>query len=350
MHLERLPIEYFPESMFRPGTQMFPMRMAFVFVNGGMGDYATWLQPILWLATEAKWLKGTLVCPIYLREVAEYFLKPLGWPVVTYTDMPPEMGDVPFRGPVILNQESLNATGGHLSTCGWVYFTNKEKAPPGWDSYPQFKQEDLDGVALPEEGASLKPCTYAVLTTGQTTNSRRVPGIYWNPIIDHVRSKGLTPVFLGKSVVETGNASNIHTKFDKAIRYDLGVNLIDQTSLMQAASIMSRAAVVIGHDNGLLHIAGCTNDVPIVFGYNIASPEHREPKRPHLKNNGVFNVVVSRKELACIHCQSTFNFVIGLNFRDCMYSDNKCIDILFENNGAKWKTQIDNALSVSGQK
>lgn len=344
LKFERLPIEYFPETMFRPKTQMFSSRMAFVFVNGGMGDYATWLQPIRWLATETTWLKGTLVCPVYLKEMAEYFLKPLGWPVITYKDIPPNMGDVPFRGPVELQRESLNATGAHLSTCGWVYFTNKEKAPEGWDSYPQFKQEDLDKIVLPEAAQDLKWGEYVVVTTGKTTPSREVPGKYWNPIIEHIRSKGLKPVFLGKSVVETGNASNIHTKFDQAIQYDRGLNLIDKTSLMQAAAIMSRAACVVGHDNGLLHIAGCTPTVPIVFGYNLASPNHREPKRPHLKNNGCYNVNLTSKELACNFCQSNFNFLIGYNFRHCFYSDLACIHKLFENNGMRWIMKIDQAL------
>lgn len=344
---ERLPIEYYPETMFRPRTQMFPMRMSFVFVNGGMGDYLTWLQPIRWLASEATWLKGSLVCPVYLKEVAEYFLKPYGWPVITFKDIPPSMNDQPFRGPVELERESLNATGAHLSTCGWVYFCNKEKAPPGWDSYPQFLQSDLDAIELPEAAHGLTPHKYAVLTTGQTTDSRKVPGKYWNPIIEHVLSRGLTPVFMGKSVVETGNASNIHTRFDTAVWYDLGLDLRDKTSLMQAASIMSRAACVIGHDNGLLHLAGCTPTVPIVFGYNIASPEHREPKRPHLvAGNGVFNVALSREELACIHCQSNANFLIGYNFRQCLYSDLACIHKLFENNGERWKKQIDAALEA----
>ena len=343
---ERLPVEYFPETMFRPGTQMFRTKMACVFVNGGAGDYFTWLQAVRWLASEAKWIQGSLICPVYLKEIAEYFLKPYGWPVVTFKDIPPSMNDQLFRGPVVLDRESLNATGGHLSNCGWVYFCNKDKAPEGWDSYPQFKQEDLDAVPLPNnEAYGLEPGTYAIMTTGQTTDSRKVPGKYWNPIIEHVIARGLTPVFLGKSVVETGNASNIHTKFDAAIRYDLGLDLRDKTTLMQAAAIMSRAAVVVGHDNGLLHLAGCTPTVPIVFSYNIASPEHREPKRPHLKRNGVFNVTVSREELACINCQSNMNFFIGFNFRNCMYSDLKCVHLLFANSGERYKKAIDEALT-----
>lgn len=345
MQYERLPTKYYPEWGFRPGTPMFPLVMNFVLLNGGMGDYITWMQPIRWLADQATWIKGTLICPTYFRELAEHWLKPYPeWSFKDYNEVKdiPKVDDTPFRGPLMLQTESLNATGAHLITCGWVYFTNKEKAPTGWDHYPPLRQPELDALPLPPEAAALATGRYAVLTTGITTNSRRVPSKAWNPIIEYVKSKGLYPVFLGKSVVETGNAKNIHTEFDQTLSTDGGLDLRDKTTLMQAASIMSRAAVVIGHDNGLLHLAGCTS-VPIVFGYNLASPEHREPRRDIGK---VYNVTLTDAELACNHCQSKTNFVIGYNFRECFYGDTLCMKMLFDNEGARWKKQIDLALEA----
>lgn len=351
---EQVKAQYYPDWGFRPRTQMFPLEMNFIFLNGGGGDYITWLQPIRWLADQATWINGTLVCPIYFKELAEYFLKDFPhWKIADYKEIKdiPNADNIPFRGPVILQNESLNATGAHLATCGWVYFTNKERAPEGnspkvpegWNSYPQFKQDYLDGIELPDEAKVLESHKYAVITTGITTPSRHVPGKYWNPIIEYVIARGLIPVFLGKAVVETGNAKNIHTQWDPETRIDLGLDLRNKTTLTQAAAIMSRAAVVIGHDNGLLHLAGCT-EVPIVFGYNLASPAHREPLRPAGK---VYNVVLTTKELVCNFCQSRTNFVIGYNFRQCFYGDNKCIDLLFGNAAEKWKTQIDLALAGS---
>ena len=341
---ETLKQQFYPERVgFRPNTTMFPVRLNFLFMNGGMGDYITWMQAIRWLMSEATWIHGLVIGPVYFKEVAEYWIKDYpNWKFHSYTDVNniPDMNNTPFRGPVELARESLNATGAHLSTCGWVYFTNKECAPDGWDWYPPFKQADLDKIELPAEASVLKPKTYAVVTTGKTTNSREVPSGGWNPIIEHVKSKGLTPVFLGKSVVETGNPKNIHTRWDAQTKHD-GLDLRDKTSLMQAAAIMSRAAVVIGHDNGLLHLAGCT-EVPIVFGYNIALPKHREPKRPVGK---VYNVLLAPGELACYGCQSNTNFVIGYNFRECFYKDLKCQQMLFEKDGWRWKAKIDQALA-----
>lgn len=342
---EDVPKQYYPSWAFRPNTPCFPINMNFILLNGGMGDYICWMKPIIWLASQATWIKGTLVCPTYFMELAEHWLTPYPeWKFKDYNDLKdmPNADDTPFRGPVVLQQESLNATGAHLLTCGWVYFTNKEKAPEGWDSYPALDQAKLDVLELPAGAQALEPGKYVVITTGVTTNSRRVPGKYWNYVIDHVKKLGFTPVFLGKSVVTTGNQKNIHTDFDRDIDFSGGVDLRNNTSLVQAASIMSRAAVVIGHDNGLLHLAGCT-DVPIVFGYNLASPEHREPRRP---SGRVYNVSLTDKELACNHCQSKTNFVIGYNFRECFYGDNKCIDMLFEDEAKRWKVQINKALGL----
>lgn len=340
---ESVPMQNYPAWGFRPQTPMLPLEMNFIFLNGGFGDYFTWLTPIQWLASEATWIKGHLIVPNYLKEIAEYFLKPFPtWDYHAYNDLGqiPKVDQMPFRGPVDLQRESLNATGAHLSTCGWVYFTNKERAPAGWEHYPHFEQADLDALELPPEARELKPHKYAVVTTGMTTNSRKAPPGAWNPIIDYIRERGLTPVFLGKSVMDTGNARNIHTAFGGEIDYTKGVDLRDKTSLMQAASVISRSAFVIGHDNGLLHLAGGT-DAPIIFGYNIASPEHREPSR---KVGRTYNVVLTHEELACNFCQSLTNFVIGYNFRECFYGDRKCMSMLFEDNGARWKAQIDRCM------
>lgn len=345
---EQLKTQYYPERVgFRPKTVCFPTDLNFLFMNGGCGDYLTWMQPIIWLASEATWIRGTLIVPKYFHELAEYWLKPFSeWRLADYTSTEKfeNLQNTPFRGPVDLNRESLNATGAHLSTCGWVYFTNKECAPDGWDLYPQFKQADLDALELPVEAKGLVSKQYAVITTGQTTNSRKSPPGAWNPIIEYVKSHGLTPVFLGKGVVETGNPRNIHTTWEQTTNHNAGVDLRDKTSLLQAASIMSRAAVVIGHDNGLLHLAGCT-EVPIIFGYNLASPKHREPKRLVGKT---YNVFLTKDELACTMCQSNTNFVIGYNFRECFYGDLKCMTMLFENEGARWKKAIDQVLVDRG--
>lgn len=343
---EYVKTEYYPEWGFRPGVPMYPMKMNFIFLNGGMGDYICWMRSIQWLMEKCTWIHGTLIAPDYFAEFANYWMKDFpNWRYMLYhkTKENPEVDQTPYRGPLDLQTQALNATGAHLLTCGWVYFTNKEKAPVGWDDYPSFKSTDLMKVPLPATARILEGKRFVIMITGTTTPSRTIPGKYWNPIIEYVREKGLIPVFLGKAKTITGNPRNIHTKWDSEIRFDLGVDMREQTTLMQAASLMNYAKLVIGHDSGLLHLAGCT-DTPIVFGYNIAAPEHRKPRR---KSGKVYDVFVPESELACTFCQSRTNFVIGYNFQKCFYGDTKCIDMLFADSGARWKRQIDLALEES---
>lgn len=339
---EIIPQRHYPEWGFRPGVPCYPMKMNFIFLNGGAGDYIAWAQAIRWLASECTWIQGNLIHPTYFNELAEYWLEPFPeWNHHGYTELKdvPNLDKLPFRGIIDMSTAVLNATGAHLFTCGWVYYCNKESAPEGWNHYAPIHDEDLDKIASPVELNGLTD--YVVITTGVTTESRRVPPQYWNYVINYVRKQGMTPVFLGRSTVETGNARNIHTEFGKELRLDLGINLINRTSLMQAAAIISRSKGIIGHDNGLLHLAGCTK-APIVFGYNLASPKHREPLR---YAGHTYNVTLTNEELACNHCQSRTNFLIGQNFRKCFYGDNKCIDMLFENEAERWKRQIDKALN-----
>lgn len=344
MKFETLKTHHYPvEVGFRPNTPCFPMKLNFLFMNGGMGDYICWMPAIKWLAEKCTWIEGNLIVPVYFKELADYWLK--NYPTWRYADYKsmqdiPRFQEIPFRGPVDLSRESLNATGAHLTTCGWVYFTNRDGPDIGYEHYLPIAQSFLDKLELPEGARALNPGKYVVIAGGMTTNSRRAPKGAWNPVVEWIKAKGLTPVFIGKGLVETGNTHNMRSDWDPSLRVDLGIDLRDKTTLMQATSIMSRAAAVVGHDNGLLHLAACT-DVPIVFGYNIASPKHREPSRP---TGRIYNVVLTREELACNFCQSNTNFVIGYNFRECFYKDTKCMTMLFDGGAKRWIDQLAKAI------
>lgn len=335
---KKMVMEY-PTWGFRPGTPCLPTPINFLFVNGGLGDYLTWIQAILWLIKNATWVEGRLLGPDYFQEIAEYFLEGSGWPYWKYEKLKDQtQNGIPTRGPLKLEYESLNATGAHLIDCGFAYYCCQNPIPAGWNSYPRF-----DRARLPKLPDILsKVCKkYAVITTGQTSPSRRVKPEYWNAIIDHVIAKGFTPVFLGKAEVPTGNGGPIKTTYSDKVNYAKGIDLRDKTTLLEAASILNSASFVVGHDNGLLHLAGCT-DTPIIFGYNLASPAHRRPRR----NSGrVYDVTLSHADLACNHCQSKTNFVIGFVFHTCFYGDNLCLDLLFEKEGWRWKEQIDRCVA-----
>ncbi len=343
----------YPEWGFRPGIPVVPRPINFVFINGGMGDYICWMQAILWLVAHATWVQGRVVVPDYFIPLAEYWLKGTDWKVWGYEVLKDAaQNDIPVRGPINLVHESLNATGAHLLDCGFAYYACQNPPPEGWNHYPKFKQNGpLDSERFPALAALHSK--YCVITTGKTSPSRHVPGGYWNYVIDHVIERGFTPVFLGASEMRINSGqkliNDVRTKFDTEVNYERGIDLRDKTTLLEAAAILDRAAFVVGHDNGLLHLAGCT-ETPIVFGYNVAAPIHRRPRR---LIGRTYDVTLTQKDINCIHCQSRTNFVIGFVFHECFYKtagkvhgfrENECIDLLFANEAARWKSAINQCI------
>jgi ADP-heptose:LPS heptosyltransferase len=96
----------------------------------------------------------------------------------------------------------------------------------------------------------------------------------------------------------------------------------EKTTLIEAGNIIAGAQVICGLDNGLLHLAGCT-DTPIVAAYTTVRPEHRLPYRHGSLGSGCY-VVEPDEDLACRFCQSNMDFEFTHDFRDCFYKDFKC--------------------------
>ncbi len=183
------------------------------------------------------------------------------------------------------------------------------------------------------------PDQYAVLACGHTWDNRVFHGKTANQISDYLLEKGITPVFLGKKNMPK-NAKISWTGIDRS----KGIDLLSEgnehkTTLLEASVIMRHARMVIGVDQGLHHLAGCSGDVPIVVGYTITEPETRMP----IRNNSYMNVfpVTPGPELECRFCMS--NMDIPHNFEHCLYGDNKCTSML---TFSKFKKAIDKALEV----
>jgi ADP-heptose:LPS heptosyltransferase len=165
------------------------------------------------------------------------------------------------------------------------------------------------------------PKKYVVLTTGYTVGVREFKADSVNKIISFVKSKGYTPVFLGSEKTATGAKHVIKGVFDDKVTYHSGLKLINQTTLLEAAKIMQGAKAVVGVDNGLLHVAGCT-DTNIVAGYTTVAPQFRAPYRA---TNGVWMAVVPEESLACRFCQSNTNFLYGVDYTKCFEKDLLCV-------------------------
>lgn len=317
----------------REGTVINRIPHNFTLTQGGMGDYICWTIAFQWLAKNAPWIDGRIFAPQYFIEFVRHFFDDIEtWKVFLIDDFQKfaEPGSL-IRGPNDQQPQLINAVGASLIDIGFAYFANLCPAPEGIH-YPELK---IDEAYLPKQLRG-KEGKYAVFTPGGTTLARLVRARHINPLIAHAREQGLTPVFLGKH-----HLADVHRSyFDDDIDYASGIDLREKTTLLQAAAVMKYAAYSLGLDNGLLHLASCT-DASVVFGYNIAHPSQRRPIR---RQGRTEEILLTQKELACIHCQTNVKLLCYHNFKNCIYDDFKCIDVLFENNGARWKAATERIL------
>jgi ADP-heptose:LPS heptosyltransferase len=241
--------------------------------------------------------------------------------------------DIHING-VNTSRQFLTVLGAHPVDVGFAWFAGSTPAP---------KDGLLPVLDYPRD--RLKPEVkalgrYAVLPVGNVQESRKVVGRHLNPIILYLKILGIEPVFLGKRDPVT--AGKVSTTFADDILYQEGLDLREQTTVKEAACIMQHAEFTLGLDTGLLHLAALMKDSKVIFGYNITSIEHREPRRNHGRH---VNVTLPTDELKCIGCQSKLKQVAGHTFDKCIYLDNACVDLLFKDEAKRWRDAIDQILA-----
>lgn len=284
---------------------IFPsIEINFVITDGGIGDYVCYLSSLKYVAEKYPHVRGYLYVPKYFKDLAHNVLSHHKHWVINTRDKFTEK--IARSRPLMAPQrEPISALGAHPLDLGFIYFVNS-MPPPEANFYPELTFHESSSFDAGSE--------YAVLTPGATDENRAMRSKSFNAIKNFFIKKNIKPVFLGSSKVGDRNIL-----YDSHYDFSGGINLIDKTTLLQAAHIMSKAKVVVGIDNGLLHLAAMTS-VPIVFGFTIASPEHRTPRR----KKGITSIVHPDVEkLPCTFCQSRMWFITH-DFKKCIYKDNEC--------------------------
>ncbi len=329
------------EKYFLKGTTLPKQYAAFIFINGGLGDYINFMSAAIWAAKENPHLIGRIYVREPFRSVAKYIMREFPeWKVLPHEELP----DLEDRALVHYPKDQLiNATGAHLMDLGFKYYALIDRPPEGYGYLPEINYTGQ--WKWPE----LKVQPYAVFTPGATAKARVMKGRYFNELVAYTRSRGVTPVFLGKRDFVEGTEKNIGYNAVVQDDYDLskGIDLTEKTSILEAVQIMSKAVFVLGLDNGLLHFAGTTT-TPIIFGHNVATVEHREIRR---RQGLTINIKVNESDLACIGCQSRMRYIVGHKFNECLYKEKpevayKCLDLLFAERCQTWKAAIDHILDL----
>lgn len=209
---------------------------------------------------------------------------------------------------------------------------------PRYTSDKNYPKIDLSNIVLPKD--IVLPEKYAVMCTGFTSPVREWLPEHINKVSDHLLSLGITPVFLGRTESSNGRGHVIKPVFREEIDFNKGLNLIDKTDLVQSAKVIEGAQCIIGLDNGLIHVAACT-DTKIVVGYTTVFKEHRLPYRNGIMGDGCEVVELTAQDLKCFSCQSKFVFKYNWDFKGCSTGTFACLKLLC---GDKYIAAIDKIL------
>jgi ADP-heptose:LPS heptosyltransferase len=282
---------------------------------GGMGDDICRLPALKYMLDTHTHCQFTIACPDYLVPVMEHFFAGRFEQVIPFSKLTPELAK---RAWIQTKTEFFTPMHTHLVDHAFSYLADRMDLGIEHKNYLQFRTGEIDVSKF-----SL-PHRYVVLTTGYTAEVRRLPSKTFNGIADYLIQRGVTPVFLGaKTTYRGGVAEKIEGKFDEDVDYSKGVDLRDQTSLLEAGAIIAKSKGVVGLDNGLLHVAGCTS-APIVAAYTNTLPEHRLP----IRNNQLGWNCYPVTPLGCHACQSTTYCLPEMDYRNCVWPELGCNDKL----------------------
>lgn len=302
--------------MVRDGTNFPKVNVNFLLNTGGLGDNICSLPVMRYIKDKYPW-----VTPYFY--VPDYFL-----PLVK--NMMPDLISRPFsKGTKLFNpkwpgrqtaMKGHDSLSTHLVDYNFHALANKQvdikdknylKLNLDWIHIDKFK--------LPKE--------YVVITTGFTAKIREFLPEKVNSIVKYLNDRNMPVVFLGSHQANTGGmVSNIIGEFNDEIDYSKGINLVDETSLLEAGKIIAGSKCIIGLDNGLMHLAGCT-DVPIIGAFTSVSPHLRNPYRNNELGWNCYNIIPpeSCKER---FFQSNIDFLYDFDFRNCYYNDYEMIKSL----------------------
>lgn len=323
--------------IYREGTTSKTRFINFVLNHGGIGDYICWLTAIEWCAKYFPHIRGRLFSPKFFIEIPKNIFEK--YPQFEVLDKKERLTDQVIKScPTFMptNKATLNCTGANLVDLGFAYYANRQWAPDYHKHYCQLDTEHLPDL-ISERFAEFNHMSgvyrYAVLTPYYTNSNRRMSSNLFNETVRYLKSVKIVPVLLGQEAW-----AERCQLMDKEFDFSGCVNLLNKTSLMEAAAVLHRSEMIVGVDNGLLHLAGML-ETPIVFGYTIIGPKYRQPRR--VKGN-IFNVVPDVKQLGCTFCLSKMRYHFGHDFNKCIYGDDMCVEAL--DDFRPWKKAINNII------
>ena len=299
----------------REGTELPRTRFAFAYNAGGIGDFICWTTAIQYAIETHPHLYGHILTPPHFEDLARLWLSsysPRFSVIVTRSQDFSEIAETPAAIPG--KGQYANACGFSLFDLGFVYYNQitPSRIPKEWRRLPPLRGDErpLTRFNLPR--------SYAVITPAATADNKRLKAEAINEVIYHLEEKGITPVLLGKKDVAPDHKGVSPEGIDPSAVIDLR----EKTTLSEAGCIMARSRLTLGLDNGLLHLAACSRTT-VIWAFTTATPSLIVPPRPP----GAKTLILTPPEsLKCRFCQNNMKFIIGHDFKRCLYGDNLCTE------------------------
>jgi hypothetical protein len=295
--------------------------------DGGIGDLLCALVPIDYILKNCPWLNVLIWVPDFLKDFTKHVLPPNAC-VRNFTEGSKKYDK---RHTTITTKWLGQHTPMKTNAVKYSFHNLCDYSPTIEEcSYLKIKPEliKISQFNLPEK--------YIVMQGTFTEKVKSMPINTFNSLVDYFNSKGYSVVVLGSSHTIAGvRSGDIHSNIGN---YDFTktINLINKTSMLESAAIISGAKLFTCMDGGMMHI-GAFTDTPILAGVTFVTPEHIGPIRDGVKNKNCF-FVEPDSTLACAGCQSKNILRYNIDFRDCIYEDFLCLNhMTFE----KFKFQIE---------
>lgn len=139
------------------------------------------------------------------------------------------------------------------------------------------------------------PRRYVLIHPVQNWNSRTWSLENWKLLTKLLNEQNIHVVSIGKNSSELGGSNVEKPVFEFSI--DLGVNLVNKTTLDEAWNLIEYSLCFVTMDSGLLHLAGTTDAHIIQLGSSI-NPEFRAPYR-HGTQDYKYQYVAGGCNLSC---------------------------------------------------
>jgi len=182
-------------------------------------------------------------------------------------------------------------------------------------------KENYNYVSLPQVDISKFNTDFSkavVLIVSYRDINRSIPSDELSKIAAYVHERGLTPVYVGRT--EDG-AWKTRAPVSPFTPPSYGLDLRNQTSILELASIMTKAIAVCGVDSGPIHLAG-TTPTTIIAGYTNVDWRYRVPVRTRGRT-----IVIEPDPMDCRYCSSHW-LKDFYNFLNCYYGHNNCVKTL----------------------